>query len=130
MEKKTILCVDDEKVILASLKSQLRTALGENFVIEAADSPQEGLEIVEDYSKDGGIHIVVTDWLMPGMKGDEFLSEVSAKSPGTVNIMLSGQVDHDTITNAFDKSNLYRCLRKPWKRDELLLAVKQGLACA
>ena len=130
MEKKTILCVDDEKVILSSLKSQLRSALGSSFNIEAADSPSEGLEIVDDYSREGGIHIIVTDWLMPGMKGDEFLSEVHHKYPGIVSIMLSGQVDEETITVAFEKANLYKCLKKPWKREELLDVVRQGLACA
>ncbi len=128
MEKKTILCVDDEKVILSSLKSQLRSALGTRFNIEAADSPSEGLEIVEDYSKEGGIHIIVSDWLMPGMKGDEFLKEVHSKYPGIINIMLSGQVDEETIANAFEKANLYKCLKKPWKRDELVNVVCQ--ACA
>ncbi len=130
MEKKTILCVDDEKAILSSLKSQLRSALGSQFNIEAADSPSEGLEIVEDYSKEGGIHIIVSDWLMPGMKGDEFLAEVHEKYPGIVNIILSGQVDEETISSAFEKANLFKCLKKPWKREELLTVVRQGLACA
>jgi len=130
MEKKTILCVDDEKLILSSLKSQLRSALGTKFHIEAADSPSEGLEIVEDYSKEGGVHIIVSDWLMPGMRGDEFLAEVHEKYPEIVNIMLSGQVDEETICNAFEKANLYKCLKKPWSRDELVTTVRKGLACA
>ena len=129
MEKKTILCVDDEKVILSSLKSQLRSALGASFNIEAADSPSEGLEIVEDYSNEGGgIHIIVTDWLMPGMKGDEFLKAVHEKYPEIINIMLSGQVDQETIANTIEGANLYKCLKKPWKRDELVTVVCQASA--
>ncbi len=123
MEKKTIRCFDYEKVILSRLKSQLRSALGTRFNIEAADSPSEGLEIVEDYSKEGEVHIIASDWLMPGMKGDEFLKGVHAKYPNIVNIMLSGQVDEKTISGAFEKANLFKCLKKPWKRDELVTVV-------
>lgn len=130
MEKKTILCVDDERVILSSLTSQLRSALGDDFAVEAAESPSEGLEIIDDYAKEGGIHIIVSDWLMPEMTGDEFLIKVHEKHPDIVGIILTGSADKDAIMNAYDRANLHRCLQKPWKREDLVSAVRAGLACA
>lgn len=130
MEKKTILCVDDEKVVLSSLKSQLKCAFGEDFTIEAAEGPEEGLDIIEDCSNQGGVHIIVTDWLMPDMKGDEFLIRVHEKHPDIVKIILTGHADQSAILNASDNANLYKCLPKPWKREDLVTAVRKGLACA
>jgi CheY-like chemotaxis protein len=130
MEKKTILCVDDERIILSSLKSQLRSALGDITTIESAESPAEGLEIVEDYAQEGGIHIIVSDWLMPKMRGDEFLIKVHQKYPNIINIILTGQADDIAIQNAYNKANLYKCLPKPWDREQLLDTLREGLACA
>ncbi len=75
--KKVILCIDDEKMILASLKSQLKRNFGNKFAYEFAQNADEGFKIIEELTHvKSVIIIIVSDWLMPGLKGDEFLIKI------------------------------------------------------
>ena len=79
MVKPIILCIDDEKTILQSLRSQLRRQFGSKFSYEFAESAEEGLEVIEELSLEGAandLQVIISDWLMPGMKGDEFLMKI------------------------------------------------------
>lgn len=128
MVKKAILCVDDENIILNSLKEQIENRLGNEYTYETAESAEEGLEVIEELVAEGTeVLIIVSDWLMPGIKGDEFLIEVHKKFPNIVNVMLTGQASEDAIKNAKDNANLHACLHKPWKEDELIDTIKAGL---
>ncbi|MEA5533368.1 response regulator [Crocosphaera sp. XPORK-15E] len=128
MSKPVILCVDDEKVILDSLKIQLKKEFQDSYLYEAAESADEALEIIEELQEDNiNILVIVSDWLMPGMKGDEFLIEVHKRFPNIVKIMLTGQADKKAIEKAEKYANLYSCLHKPWNSEELINQIKSGL---
>ena len=128
MGKKAILCVDDESIILDSLKEQIQNKLGSEYIYETAQNAEEGLEVIEELVEDDTeVLIIVSDWLMPGIKGDEFLIEVHKKFPGIVKVMLTGQASEDAITNAKENADLHACLFKPWKEDELISTIKEGL---
>ena len=71
--------------------------------------------------------VVVSDWLMPGLKGDEFLVRVHNQFPQTVTILLSGQADEAAIERAKQQANVQRCIYKPWSEEELVETIKQGL---
>lgn len=124
-----ILCVDDEAVILNSLKVQLKKELGNQYVYEAAESADEALDIIEELDAETvRILVIVSDWLMPGMKGDEFLIEVHKRFPKIVKIMLTGQADEIAINRAKECAGLHCCLSKPWDTRELIREIKAGLA--
>lgn len=128
MAKKTILCVDDEKIILDSLKSQLKRRYGTDFDYEVALGAEEALEIVDEFSEEGiTILIIVSDWLMPGIKGDEFLINIHKRYPNIIKFMLTGQADQESIDNANKNANLYCCLSKPWNEQELYEAIDSAL---
>ena len=48
MDKPVILCVDDEKMILSSLKDQLKRDFGSEYNIETVESGEEALEVVDE----------------------------------------------------------------------------------
>jgi len=126
---KAILCIDDEKIILDSLKSQLREDLGNDYQIEVAESAEEGFEVIDEMCLSNvKVLIIVSDWLMPQTKGDEFLIEVHKKYPAIVKVMLTGQATESAIQRACEEANLYRVIKKPWQKDELIEVVKNGLA--
>ena len=129
MSKPIILCVDDEKVILKSLKAQLKAAFGNAYLYEIAENPADALELIDEFTDDEiSIILIVSDWLMPGMKGDEFLIRVHQKFPKIVKIMLTGQADEEAVKRAFDEANLHRCLQKPWSESELIETIKTALS--
>ncbi|HEY9808420.1 MAG TPA: response regulator [Halomicronema sp.] len=128
MTKPAILCVDDESVILSSLKIQLKKEFGNAYVYEVAESADEALEIIEELKQEEtDILVIVSDWLMPGIKGDEFLIRVHEKYPNIIKVMLTGQADENAIQKAKEQANLYACLHKPWDNEVLVNTIKNGL---
>lgn len=130
LQEKTpiILCVDDEKIILDSLKLQLRSFFDGGCQIELAESGEEALEIINELMETGQFpQVVISDQIMPGMKGDEFLAEVNKLCKDCLKILLTGQADKDHIINAINKARLYRYISKPWDQMDLNLTVKEAL---
>lgn len=126
--KKAILCIDDERIVLESLKGQLRKNFGSTYQYEFAESAEEGFEIINELAGEGTqILIIVSDWLMPDIKGDEFLIAVHQKYPQIVKVLLSGQAADEAIKNAQEHANLYSFLSKPWDEKELVETIKIGL---
>ena len=120
MSESAILCVDDEVVILDSLKEQLKRKFGDLFIYEMAESAEEAWEIIEELeAEDIKIIIIVSDWLMPGTKGDEFLIQIHQRFPQLITVMLTGQADETAIERAKREANLHACLSKPWTEEEL-----------
>ena len=128
MSKQTILCIDDEAIVLDALKEQLYNSFEENCTIEVAESADEALEIVEELIEDNyDLPIVIADFIMPNMKGDELLAEIHKISPKTRTIMLTGQASIEGVGNAINKANLYRYISKPWDKEDLALTVKEAI---
>ncbi|MBF0469677.1 MAG: response regulator [Desulfamplus sp.] len=128
MTKKVILCVDDEKFVLDTLRTQITSHYGSDYECEIAENAEEALELIEEYHIDNlDLIIIVSDWLMPGIKGDEFLVRVHQKFPDIVKVMLTGQADADAIDRVKREASLHRCLHKPWKEHDLIETIKTGL---
>lgn len=128
MAKPVVLCVDDEALILDSLKIQIKKELNDLCHVEAAESADEALEIVEELYEEGvEVVLVLCDWLMPGMKGDEFFIKLHQSHPHIIKIMLSGQADQTAIARAQDQADLHRFIHKPWDQAELITLLKSKL---
>ncbi|MGV8922599.1 MAG: response regulator [Thermomonas sp.] len=128
MEKGILLCVDDEIIVLTALKDQLRRAFGNDFLIEVAESAEEALDLLDELAEEGHtLLVVVSDWLMPGMKGDEFLIETHKRFPSVVKIMLSGQAESVAVERARREAGLHDFLSKPWNAKALVDSINQGL---
>lgn len=126
-QRPVILCVDDEKSVLSTLKQQLSTDLNEEFEIEIAESADEALEVMEELKEDGlKVAAVISDQIMPGMKGDELLIEIHSTSPEIPKILLTGQASLMAVQNAINHAGLYRYISKPWERNDLTMTVAQA----
>lgn len=122
----TILCVDDDPTVLTALRALLGK-LGQEFSVEIAESGDEALEIEADLRAQGqALAVVISDFIMPGMRGDELLVRLHQQSPNTIKIMLTGQSAFDGVKRAINQANLYRFLEKPFNNDDLLLTVKSA----
>lgn len=129
MSNCVILCVDDEQMVLKSLEGQLMHEFGEEFAVELAESGEEALELMDELRADGyQTLVIVSDWLMPEMKGDEFLIQAHRKFPNVLKILLTGQADPAAIERSRNEANLYRQIDKPWDAADLIGAVRSGLA--
>ncbi len=129
MKKKAIVCVDDESIILDSLGEQIKNMFGKEYLYESAENAEEGLEVIDELThEDIDVLVIVSDWLMPGKKGDDFLIEVHKKFPKIVKVMLTGQANESAIQNAIKNADLHAYLSKPWTAKDLENVIKSGLA--
>jgi putative nucleotidyltransferase with HDIG domain len=116
-----ILFVDDEMPILNSLQRAFRGF--EGYTYHFASSPLEALEILAGHS----ITVLVSDHKMPQMSGAEFLARVKEKRPETIRMLLTGQADLEAVQQAVNSGEIFRFFLKPWKDEELRIAVKQAV---
>ena len=128
MSKQVIVCVDDEPTILDSLEIELKKTVDDEYIIEMAENAEEALEVCEELlENEHEIALVISDCIMPGMKGDELLKRIHALSPRTLNILLTGQANLEEVGNAIKYAKLFRYIAKPWQYDELRLAITEAL---
>jgi CheY-like chemotaxis protein len=128
MSYAAILCVDDEAPILKVLKEQLKRLFGNQYTYEVAQSAAEAWTVIDELEQEEvQILIIVSDWLMPNVKGDEFLAQVHQRFPEVVNVMLTGQADEAAINRAKEHANLYACIHKPWTEQELQTIIHKAL---
>jgi DNA-binding NtrC family response regulator len=128
MSDAAILCVDDETSILKALKEQLKRCFGNQYVYEVAQSAEEAWVVIDELEAEAiKILIIVSDWLMPNVRGDEFLAQVHQRFPEIVTVMLTGQADAAAIERARQQANLYACIYKPWTEEELQQVISTAL---
>ncbi|MBR8832040.1 MAG: hypothetical protein N5P05_000676 [Chroococcopsis gigantea SAG 12.99] len=128
MNKPVIICIDDEATVIESLKIELKKAIGEEFIIETAEGGADAIELVDELLKEGTeVAVVLSDYIMPDIKGDEVLRRIHFMSPNTLTIMLTGQADLEAIGNAIKNARLYRYLAKPWQPEDLKLTVVEAV---
>ena len=119
--RKLILIIDDEFIILESLRIQLERFLPDEVEVEAAYSGEEAYELLSDISASGwNLLVVISDFNLGDAKGTEVLNRVKEVFPGTRRILLSGQAGSDEEIESFiSHSGLDLFLSKPWDLTEL-----------
>ncbi|MFY9316317.1 MAG: EAL domain-containing protein [Burkholderiales bacterium] len=118
-EQRTLLLVDDEANVAASLKRLLRR---DGYRIITAISAAEGFERLGTET----VGVVISDQRMPVMCGTEFLSQVKNMYPGTVRMVLSGFTDLASVTAAINEGAIYKFLTKPWEDEVMRAAVRDA----
>lgn len=126
--KPVIVCVDDEEMILSSLRFQIKKYFKDVFQVEIATNAEIALEIMEEcLEKDVEVPLIISDHIMPGIKGDELLIRISKINDKTKKIMLTGQANADAVGNALNHAGLYRFIAKPWDPEDLNLTLQEAI---
>jgi len=119
--KKTILCVDDNEQALSIRKVLLETR---GYRVVACNNGQQALEAFHR----GGIDLVLTDLVMPGVDGSQLIQEIKEFSPQTPAVLISGRVkiyERDTMADVFLPKGMYEPVDL-LERIRLLLVRKRG----
>lgn len=112
----TILIVDDEPVVLLSLKLTLER---QGFSVVACASPLKALAILADRD----FAVIISDQRMPEMMGLDFLIESRRLRPQASRILITAVLTLPTIVDAINKGEIFRFVAKPWLREELIATV-------
>ena len=101
-----MLLVDDDAATLTALTRILGT---EQYRILTAVSAGEGFDLLAIHE----VGVVVADYQMPSMDGNQFLARVQSLYPSTTRIMLSGKSDMESLIAAVNDGEIYKFLDKP-----------------
>ena len=121
MGKSNLLIVDDDAGNISAMK---RVLMDDPYVIYSAENGKEGLDILSQQS----IKVVISDEIMPGMFGTEFLSLVSARFSEVIRIMLTGHASLTSSIKAINTGEIYRFFTKPIDDMEMRAAIKAAVA--
>ena len=115
-----ILLVDDEPNVLNALKRVFRQ---ENYAITAVNNGQEALDLLRREP----FHLMISDYMMPGMNGAELLKQAKAAKPEMIRIMLTGHADTGAVMGAINEGAVYKFILKPWNDDDLRITIALAL---
>jgi two-component system chemotaxis response regulator CheY len=111
-----IVCLDDDRDFLNSLKisppEKFQDVQGCNFLF--MHNPIETLEMMRDIQEDNEqIALIMTDQMMPDMKGIDFLKEAKKITPDSMRVLLTGYAGMDSAIVAINENVLHNYLTKP-----------------
>lgn len=123
-----LLCVDDENIVLQSLKHEIKTdPFFKNIIIDVAETAEDAIGLAREISEAGDtIPVIISDQRMPVMSGSELLGQLHASYPDTKKILLTGYSDLSAVTELVNRDALYRYLAKPWDSKDLLLSLREA----
>lgn len=116
-ELSRILMVDDDMDMLRAVVRRLE----KHYDIVTAGSGDQGLEKIES---DGPFPVIVSDMQMPGMDGIRFVQRARRKSPLSVFVMLTGEVNETTTLRAMNEGQVFRFITKPCSHEDLLATLE------
>jgi two-component system cell cycle sensor histidine kinase/response regulator CckA len=117
---KTLLVVDDEQVILESLRSLLAQY---GFKVITTDTGEEALKIYDQEA--GNIDLVILDLGMPGKGGHQTMIEIFESYPDAKVIITSGYTASSSVQTLL-KDGATSFLRKPYKFGDLIKELKKA----
>ena len=127
-----MICLDDDRDFLNSLKMSLTTKFQDspNYNLLFLDDPLETLDLIKDLIKDKEeIALLMTDQMMPEMKGIDFLREARKITPNSMKVLLTGHAGMESAIVAINENVLDKYLTKPVNDfEDLVFTLKRLLS--
>ncbi len=118
-DEQKILVVDDDPVVLKSLKDLLATR---GFNPDTAIGGQEAICQLEQNNYD----LVLLDLHMPYVNGHDVMAHINSRKIDTSVIIVSGETSFEAAKDACTQG-AYDFLRKPYATDELIITINNAL---
>ena len=115
----TILIIDDDKVISASLVQSLTQ---NGYAAACAYTAEQGLALVHQRQP----HVALVDLKLPGVNGIELIKSIKSASPGTIIILLSANATIDAVAESI-KNGAYDFIAKPFNFSDLERTLRRAI---
>jgi signal transduction histidine kinase len=115
---RTLLIVDDEEAVLASLVELFQ----DRCRIVTAHNADEALAQLTQVD----IGVALVDQRMPKTPGCELLAQIAAHQPDITRILMTAHADLDVVRRAINQGKIYYYVTKPWQLDELETVVEKA----
>lgn len=117
--KKKILLVDDEELIIKSIKFKLQ----QYYDITSCNDGKEAIELINSVKPD----LIISDIMMPFMSGIELLDIVKSRAGDPIPIILVSSLDEVEVINVALDIGADDFVVKPINMDELQIRVSKIL---
>ena len=118
MEKRAVLFVDDDEIVLKSIEKRIAD---ESYYKYFAKSSEDAFEILQRED----VHVIVVDIVMPGMNGIELLKIIKKKYPNIVSLIISGYAQPANTMMVMSDLGVYKYIPKSLTFDEDIRTVIQ-----
>ncbi|HEX5632572.1 MAG TPA: PAS domain-containing protein [Gemmatimonadales bacterium] len=119
---RVVLVVDDDAPVLQAMAQGLRSA---GYEAIAAATPEAA--IAELDARDGRVDVILADYIMPVMRGDELLRVVAVRWPAIRTVIVSGFIDDDRVRGLLLEQGT-AFVQKPVSLRSLVAAVEEQFA--
>ncbi|UQU62560.1 response regulator [Couchioplanes caeruleus] len=109
--------MDDEVNLLDAMRRQLRR----EFDVETAVGAAKGLFALRQPEP---FEVIVSDFLMPGINGAEFLATARKVAPDTTRMLLTGHTDLEDAAATVNQGQVFRILLKPVDTETMSAALR------
>ncbi len=118
---KKILVIDDEPMVIEVV---VDTLLSRRYAVLSTTNPEEGISLFKKYEKEIGL--VLLDFSMPIMNGEEVFQHLREINPAIPVILSSGYTEEE-VTKKFKETGLAGFIQKPYKPEYLLQTIIKHL---
>ncbi len=129
MEKLQIICIDDQREVLAAVKKDLEIFQDycELTTCEAADEAEEVIQELKNEQKP--LALIICDHIMPSENGIDFIIRLNqtGQLKGTQKMLLTGLATHQETIKAINEAEVDYYIEKPWVQSDFQKAVKKLL---
>lgn len=115
-----VLLVDDDENLLHGL---VRTLRRQPFQIYTARSGEEAIAVI----KARPVEVLVTDYQMPGLSGNELLAWIAKHSPDIMRIVLTGHATTEGVIGAVNQGRVFQYFTKPCREVDLAIAIHNAI---
>ncbi|MDZ7270829.1 MAG: response regulator [candidate division KSB1 bacterium] len=126
MEKLKVLCIDDQREVLAALRKDLEPLSAVCAFVEC-ESAAEAEEVLAEMERTGDhLALIICDHIMPGKNGIDLLAELTqaGRFSETKKLLLTGLATHEDTIYAINEAHIDRYVEKPWDPAQLQQAVR------
>lgn len=130
MEKLIIICIDDQREVLGTLRKDLNVFSSCCNIVEC-ESANEAEELLEEiHEKEEPLALIICDHIMPGKNGIDLFIEINkdARFPNVKKMLLTGLATQEDTIIAINKAHIDRYVEKPWHLQNLQKTIKLLLA--
>ena len=118
-DRAEILLIEDEKVVAGAAR---RILSSEKYHVDMAETAEAGLEKL----KTGSHNLILSDLMLPGMSGIEFLSEAGRIRKDIPVIIITGYASLNNAIKSF-KNGAFDFIPKPFDFEELAAVVYRAV---
>jgi len=121
MEKPFFIIVDDEVDLLGNIRESFENeGYSDILNLKARSSGEQAVELGKTIKDQGGeVALLLTDMVMPGMKGFQVIEEYKQLFPNAVSMILTGYADKESAIRAINKGEVKGYFEKPWQDPKL-----------